>query len=220
MTKIKQGFTLVELLTVIAVISVVFSMLLPVFNRAQNLVKNSVCLNNLRQWGVGTMLFITDNNDYLPKDGAPNGRSRNHGWYVDLPLVMGIKVYAAQVWRTNSSKMPNKSTWLCPANVRVSNGVNLFHYCLNGYVNGIGANNRVKHSSIFEPSKTVWLFDNGKLAAVARQNNVHTNVHSAGGQFLFLDGHGTRFRSDMFWNYKKNKGKTNFHNLVWIPRRN
>ena len=71
--------------------------------------------------------------------------------------------------------------------------------------------------SIQRPSVTVWLFDNGKLAAVAQQNNVHSNLHSRGAQFVFLDGHVTRFRNKEYWDFAGNKGITNNPELVWIP---
>ena len=66
-------------------------------------------------------------------------------------------------------------------------------------------------------ARSVWLFDNGGLAAVAQQNNVHTNLHNQGAQFVFLDGHVARFRNTEYWNFSTNKGITNNPELVWIP---
>ena len=68
-----------------------------------------------------------------------------------------------------------------------------------------------------KPSATVWLFDNGKLAAVAQQNNVHSNLHNRGAQFVFLDGHAARFRNTEYWNFTTGKGITNNPDLVWMP---
>ncbi len=104
-----------------------------------------------------------------------------------------------------------------PANPRRSNGNNLFHYCLNEHVNGTGSGNQIKLSSIREPLRVVWLFDNGKLAAVAQQNNVHTNLHNRGAQFTFLDGHAARFRNKEYWDFAKNAGRTNNPSLLWTP---
>ena len=63
----------------------------------------------------------------------------------------------------------------------------------------------------------IWLFDNGKLAAVAQQNNVHTNLHSRGAQFVFLDGHALRLKNTAYWDFAADKGRTNNPDLVWIP---
>jgi hypothetical protein len=45
--------------------------------------------------------------------------------------------------------------YVCYGNTRRSNGNNLFHYCLNEHVNGIGTGNQTKLSSIPRPVLTV-----------------------------------------------------------------
>jgi prepilin-type N-terminal cleavage/methylation domain-containing protein/prepilin-type processing-associated H-X9-DG protein len=212
------GFTLIELLVVIAILAILASLMLPALSRARQHAYGTVCLSNLKQWGLATQLFAGDNQDFLPKDGTPNGTSVNEGWYNELPRMLGIPCYREMPWRTNATINPGRCLWICPANLRRSNGNNLFHYCLNEHVNGIGSGNQVRLTSIPHPLRTVWLFDNGKLAAVAQQNNVHTNLHKEGAQFTFLDGHSARFRSCEYWDFTRNVGLTNNPNLIWIPR--
>jgi prepilin-type N-terminal cleavage/methylation domain-containing protein/prepilin-type processing-associated H-X9-DG protein len=214
----KRGaFTLIELLVVIAIIAILAAMLLPALGRSKEKANAAVCLNNLKQWGLATQLFAIDNEDYLPKDGSPNGTSVNEGWYVDLPRVLSLPIYRDMPWRTNAAIDPGRTPWICPSNPRRSNGNNLFHYCLNEHVNATGVGNQVKTSTIRQPVNTVWLFDNGKLAAVAQQNNVHTNLHSGGAQFTFLDGHSARFSARTYWDFAANKGLTNNPALIWVP---
>jgi prepilin-type N-terminal cleavage/methylation domain-containing protein/prepilin-type processing-associated H-X9-DG protein len=213
----RSAFTLIELLVVIAVIAVLSSIALPSLARAKDRTHGASCLNNLRQWGLGTLLFADANDDHLPRDGTPNGTSTDEGWYIDLPRTLGIAAYHSQPWRTNASVRPTHSIWICPANKRRSNGNNLFHYSLNSHINGDGAGRQVRLASIPRPTQTVWLFDNGRLAAVAQQNNVHTNLHSRGAQFTFLDGHAARFRNKDYWDFARNRGITNHPGLVWIP---
>ncbi len=215
--KAERAFTLIELLVVMAVIAILAALLLPALSRARHHAQGAFCLNNLKQWGVATHLLAGDNNDLLPKDGSPNGTSVDEGWYNDLPRELGLPTYREMPWRTNAGIDPGRSVWICPANPRRSNGNNLFHYCLNEHVNGTGAGNQVRLSSIRHPVRVVWLFDNGKLAAVAQQNNVHTNLHSRGAQFTFLDGHSARFKNLEYWDFAANEGCTNNPNLIWIP---
>jgi len=210
------AFTLVELLVVIAIIALVAALLLPALHRARARVRSLVCLNHLRQWGLATQLYALDNHDFLPDNGAPNGISVNGGWYVDLPRVLGIKPYREMPWRTNPAAALDQSIWICPANPNRSNTNNLFHYCLNEHINGTGVNNRpIRISAIPRIAQVVWLFDNGKRAAVAQQNNVHTNLHQAGAQFTFLDGHAARFRNTEYWDFQSGKGRTNNPDLLW-----
>jgi len=213
----ERAFTLIELLVVMAVIAILAALLLPAIARGREKANAISCLNNLRQWGIATHAYLTENNDFLPPEGSGNGNS-SFGWYMDLPRVMGIPTYQELPWRTNPAVDPGRSIWICPSNMRRSNGTNLFHYCLNEHVNGTGAaNRRINIDSIPRPVATVWLFDNGKQAGVAQHNNVHTNLHRNGAQFVFIDGHAARFRNTEYWDFTGNKGRTDNPELLWVP---
>lgn len=211
------GVTLIEILVVAAILSLLFALLSPALSKAMGAAKKAQCLSHLKQWGIATQLYALENDDFLPQDGSPNGRSTRFGWYVNLPDMIGLPRYYELPWRTNPAIALPKTVWLCPANKRRSNGINLFHYCLNRLVNGSGSGNQVKLSALPAPHSLVWLFDNGKRAAVAKQNNVHPNLHSNGANFLFLDGHARRFSNRTYWDFAANQGKTNAPELRWEP---
>jgi prepilin-type N-terminal cleavage/methylation domain-containing protein/prepilin-type processing-associated H-X9-DG protein len=65
-----EGFTLVEMLVVIAVIAILAALLLPALSRAKASARKSACISNLRQVGLGIHLYAGDNGDTLP--AAPN----------------------------------------------------------------------------------------------------------------------------------------------------
>ena len=58
------GFTLVELLMVIAIIGVLAALLLAVISQAKARASRIQCLNNLHQLGIGLQAFLGDNHGY------------------------------------------------------------------------------------------------------------------------------------------------------------
>lgn len=62
----RRGFTLIEMLVVIAIIAILAGMLFPVFARARDTANQAVCISNLRQLGVSIRLYGDDYDDRFP----------------------------------------------------------------------------------------------------------------------------------------------------------
>ena len=74
---LKRGFTLVEMLVVIAIIAILAAILFPVFSQAKASAKQAQCLSNMSQFGAAFGLYRADYDDVwvpaaLASDIGPN----------------------------------------------------------------------------------------------------------------------------------------------------
>src|ERR1039458_2574869 len=65
-----RAFTLLELLVVMAIISLLAALLLPALSRAKQRAGATTCSNNLRQLSLAFVLYCEAHNDTFPAPGS------------------------------------------------------------------------------------------------------------------------------------------------------
>lgn len=63
----KSGFTLIELLVVIAIIAILAAILFPVFAQAREKARQTSCISNNKQLGIGVMMYQQDYDETMPR---------------------------------------------------------------------------------------------------------------------------------------------------------
>ena len=146
------GFTLTEMLVVIAIMAIVAALALPAVTTVQKKGLASKSLANLRQWGVGLLAYLSDSNQELPYEGAEENptwaqvasAANERAWYnvippyVDMPGMKDLT--AAQ--RAQMYHRGNPNILQCPlarwnGNEATLNGPR-FSYAFNSKLFGSG----------------------------------------------------------------------------------
>ncbi|MSU63946.1 MAG: DUF1559 domain-containing protein [Pedosphaera sp.] len=105
------GFTLIELIVVIAIIAILASLLLPALGRAREKAKSAKCQSNLRQLGMGVMMYEEDTQSY-PIGWMAGFEGTPKIWYVALQPYVGrdTNVIGMGVFLCPSSLQRSKAT--------------------------------------------------------------------------------------------------------------
>ena len=83
--RIRQGFTLIEILVVVAIIAMLAAILFPVFSRARENARKTSCLSNLKQITTAWTMYAQDYDEKVcPSYYYTDGFDHEHAWDFDL----------------------------------------------------------------------------------------------------------------------------------------
>jgi prepilin-type N-terminal cleavage/methylation domain-containing protein len=86
----RGGFTLVELLAVIAIIGVLVALLLPAVQAARESARKSVCTNNLKQIGLAMHAYEDQRKSFPPGQKSTTNQTHNGQQFIFLNICCRI----------------------------------------------------------------------------------------------------------------------------------
>ncbi len=191
----RKGFTLIELLVVIAIIAILAAILFPVFARAREKARQTNCLSNLKQIGLGLMMYANDYDETLP--------AYHFTATLPTPPVPEDPTWMAQTaggpWQLGwpSCIYPyvrNTQLFLCPSTTYHNRGV-AYGMVRGSIIGGAYVDvfiNPVRLAQLRKPAETLLIgekYGGNPQYILSGQYYVTRASHNEGANFSFADGH-------------------------------
>ncbi|HEY3396261.1 MAG TPA: prepilin-type N-terminal cleavage/methylation domain-containing protein [Armatimonadota bacterium] len=176
----RHGFTLIELLVVIAIIAILAAILFPVFARARAKAQQTTCLSNMKQLGLGFLMYASDYDDKMcPAYYYTDSYAVEHGWDYTLTYDSSFAITGTSGGLIEPYTK-NQQINECPqAKTIPGNGRPLTGYAYNASYVGAspdeaawsGVSGPAQLSSMGAPSETVLLADSAFWSGGLSGNN-------------------------------------------------
>jgi prepilin-type N-terminal cleavage/methylation domain-containing protein len=211
-----KGFTLIELLVVIAIIAILASILFPVFARARENARRASCLSNLKQIGLGIIMYTQDYDEHFPRSiasvgtfhGGPYVPQTQAGWpgltytsnghyYVSWMDMIFPYVKSVQVFQCPSQPDPSSANSFAPSyaySSEVSSYGNDHYGLTTGHGLLIASVQRPSEVAMVVDTQSTYGYQNTPYGFAstpeAREGKLATrSPHFEGTNITYVDGH-------------------------------
>lgn len=178
--KSEHKFTLIELLVVIAIIAILAAILLPALNSARERGRSSSCINNLKQMGNYTMMYLNDT-DYYP---AKNTGYGGNYWGRVMAMTAGVDLVNTGTYKSSDWPGGTGPEWfICPSdtapmftNDTKYAGKGGISYAINQFLSGGNNSILVKGSQVKRASDMFLYLEAGSAGCTAVSYNSFTRI--------------------------------------------
>lgn len=195
----RKGFTLIELLVVIAIIAILASILFPVFSRAREKARQTACLSNIKQLGLGATMYASDYDDQMPTNvhdinGSGSQDSGDMTWRtMVLPYVKNTQIFLCP-----TDKNPGTPIFTGGMDYGQKSGYaqNVHHWGTGSATPPYGRDMNLAQ----DPASVVFLCESDGSESLGQESDTHGWVpgkssyaclyrHNDGANYAFVDGH-------------------------------
>lgn len=215
-TKSNAAFTLIELLTVIAIIGILAGILIPVVGKVRSTARKATCIANMRNFAIAMNFYTQDNKDTYPDTSSANPAGN---WIFELagwgdktkPDYLGIRYINS----SNNTSLITISTgrdslMLCKQNIlnsglTSSSGATTYALC--------STVSKKRTTNAAHPTRTALAVESAldstqkswELTANSSKG-MAVNIHGPRSNVVYLDGHVASVKeipsaTDPFWTF-------------------
>ncbi len=157
------AFTVIETLTAVALISTMAVVALSAVGHIRDSAAQTVCVSNLRQWGLALQLYANDHDSQTPRRGQGiqpvEQIDRPDDWFNALPPYFSLPSYSEQVAIGKPARPGDRSVFVCPAAVDTRKYPHFICYGMNMYFSIRGRPQPHRLVELPEISKLAFMAD-------------------------------------------------------------
>jgi prepilin-type N-terminal cleavage/methylation domain-containing protein/prepilin-type processing-associated H-X9-DG protein len=114
-----RGFTLIEVLVVIAIIGLLIALLMVAVQQSRAASRRINCQSNMRQWTLAILNYAAAHQGFLPhrgqgKQAVTTILDRNDDWFNALPPFMENEPLIDRINAGQSPQPGDNTVWMCP----------------------------------------------------------------------------------------------------------